>query len=155
MLSLLYKFVDNLVVVIGENYSTNKMMERLLDKGSVSCHSHRFNLTVPNMTVSDSEMIDEVRKLMQRLSNPIPVAKQKAHTKLQETINKVTHWSFTSRIPKYLLELREGLSKIEDEDEENLILTVTQYRRIERFSEEFDDLKLCVSSSSQGRHKFS
>lgn len=57
-------------------------------------------------------------KMTQPFSDPICTAKIRSRTRLPEKCNKVTRLSSTSHMLESLLELREHLPKVEDEDEE-------------------------------------
>lgn len=140
VLSVFDKSVANVVAMTGDNCNTNKKMAKLLNCKFVGCHSHRFNLSVQKLAEPDSNLISTVRKLMQKLSTPIPAAKLRAHTDLSAASDCVTRWSSTAKMLKRCIELRDFLCKLDDDDLEKLIPTVSQYRKIEKLSEKFSDL---------------
>lgn len=82
LLSLLKKSVDDVVDLIRDDCSTNQRMAWLLNKEFAGCYRHRFNLAVEEMTVSESKMIPDTRKFIERFSNPIPGSKLMSHTKI-------------------------------------------------------------------------
>ncbi len=140
VLTVFGKSIANVVAVVSDNGSTNKKMARLLRKGLVGCYSLRFNLVVQDLVSGDSRMIFEIYKLMKKLPDPLPAAKLRAHTSLLAKCNNLTRWSSTSEMLKRLLELWEYLPLIDDDDVAKLIPTLTQYRRIEKLIEKYNEM---------------
>lgn len=77
VLSVFNKSFENVVAFVGDKCSTNKAFEKLPGCDFIGCSPQWFNLVVRNVIKEDHEIVDSVRKLVEKLKNLIPSAKHR------------------------------------------------------------------------------
>jgi len=82
--------------------------------------------------------------MMKKVSNPIPAETLRKHTHLGAKCANVTRWSSTARMPERCMRIKDAVSQFDDPEVERLILTVSQYWKIEKLCDTFGDLDTVI-----------
>ncbi len=84
--------LSNAVAIIGDNCSTNNSVSSKLGTGFVGSGSHRFNLWVSKMISQNDKVINQLRLLIMKLSNPINSGRLRMFTYLTPQLRNYTRW---------------------------------------------------------------
>ena len=140
--SVFGKSLDNIVAIIADNCSVNRSISTKLCIGFIGCSSHRYNLFVKSFIMEYEQIIEKVRKLMKKLSNPVPAGKLRAHTHLSAQVSNYTRWSSTARMLERFLSIREYIEKLDFDDIDSLIPRTSEVRKIEKLTSIFTNSML-------------
>ncbi len=100
VLDLFNATAENVVALVDDNCSTNKLLSRKLGINLVSCVSHRYALAMKDLLVLYKSVHDKVQKVMAHFRYLIPSARLKKFTPLKLKIRNCTRWSLSIDILK-------------------------------------------------------
>ncbi|KAH9102731.1 hypothetical protein AeMF1_020740 [Aphanomyces euteiches] len=140
VLDVFGKTLSNIVVLIGDNCSTNRALSRLLGIPFVGCASYRFNLFVGDILREKEEIVNLVNDLMRKLKTIILSAKLRRLTNLSPKTRNATRWSSTYAMFQRYMDIKGFLRFLDDREVESMLPTVSQDREISDLLETLDDL---------------
>ncbi|KAH9118961.1 hypothetical protein LEN26_011855 [Aphanomyces euteiches] len=140
VLDVFGKTLSNIVVLIGDNCSTNHALSRLLGIPLIGCASHRFNLFVGDILREKEEIVNLVNDLMRKLKTIILSAKLRRLTNLSPKTRNATRWSSTYAMFQRYMDIKGFLRFLDDHEVESMFPTVSQDREISDLLETLDDL---------------
>ncbi|KAH9108067.1 hypothetical protein AeMF1_016685 [Aphanomyces euteiches] len=140
VLDVFGKTLSNIVVLIGDNCSTNRALSRLLGIPLVGCASHLFNLFVGDILREKEEIVNLVNDLMRKLKTIILSAKLRRLTNLSPKTRNATRWSSTYAMFQRYMDIKGFLRFLDDREVESMLPTVSQDREISDLLETLDDL---------------
>ena len=145
---LLYrKTLDNVVVLIGDNCSTNKKIADDTAIPLIGCASHRFNLAVNSWLEERPEyeqVLDAIHKLMVQLRQLKNAARLRALTDLCAIKHSVTRWSSKYDMAQRYIKIEaaaKGIPQVED-----LILTPRQRRTLDELNKHLSNFQSVTKS---------
>ncbi len=138
VLSVFQKSLENVVVFVGENSSTNKALSKKSSIEFVGCPSHRFNLAMKEIIRINEVVIDKVQSLMKKLSYPFPAAKLRDFSHLRAKCSNVTRWSSTAAMLKRFVQLKDFLQKLKMDEIDDLMLLRLRYARSSCYVTDFN-----------------
>lgn len=94
-LGVFSKNASNVVALVGDYCSVNKLIAKKLDVGFVRCSSHRFNQAVCDVLKKHDHIIILVRNVMELVKTGINRTKLRRLTHLYPVIDQETRWSST------------------------------------------------------------
>ena len=121
VLSVFGKSMESVVAVVVDNCFTNRAIERKIGAIFVGCYSHRYNLEIKDILCEFDEAIEQVHKLMKKLSYQIPAPKLRALIPLKAVCANVTRWSSTFHMLRRYDRIREFILQINDSEVGELI----------------------------------
>jgi len=140
VLNVFGKSTSNIIALCGDNCNTNKAIANKLEVGFVGCASHRFNLFVKNIIISEDVLIESIREIMKKVSHPVTAAKLRKFSDLRPVCSNATRWSSTANMLKRFLELREAITNIEEDEIDVLMPSTRNVRKVENLCETFGAL---------------
>ncbi|MEM9079038.1 MAG: hypothetical protein AAGC43_18510 [Bacteroidota bacterium] len=144
VLDLYGKNIDSVVEIVGDNCSTNRCMSRIIGPIFVGCHSHRFNLALKDIISKHQVTVDAVQALMKKLSYQIPTTKLRKLTHLKAIQDNVTRCSYTFKMLKRYMEIREFIGKLNDDDVLDLLPRKEEKKRIGELLKILEVLARCA-----------
>jgi len=140
VLNVFGKSVSNVIALTGDNCNTNKAIANQLGVGFIGCASHRFNIFVKQMILQETNLIESIREIMKKLSDPLMSAKLRKFTQLRPILSNVTRWSSTANMLMRFLDIKEPLNGIDDDEIDKLMPNPRNVRKIEKLCETFKKL---------------
>ncbi len=138
-LALYSKTLSNIVVLIGDNCSTNRKISNDLAIPLLGCASHRFNLAV-NKWIEDhpryKSVLENIHDLMIQLCHLKNAARLRALTDLCAIKENATRWSSKYEMAKRYIRLEPHIKSIQEV--EDIVLTNRERR-------DLDDLMIHLS----------
>lgn len=113
VLDLYGRSFKNVVVLLGDNCSTNQSFARKVNTPLVGCASHRFNLAVHDIIAPHRMIVAKVNALMKTIRRPISAAKLRKHTHLRGKCNNGTLWSSTAAMLRRYQQLQCFLPQLQ------------------------------------------
>ncbi|CAG8529665.1 4164_t:CDS:2 [Acaulospora morrowiae] len=107
--------LDCLLFLVGDNCNTNKALAKLLNISLIGCASHKLNLAVKRFLEEYNTLLENINKLMIKLSTIKQVAKLHCSCDLQPIKRDETRWSSTFAMISRFFEL---VSYLNEEDKE-------------------------------------
>lgn len=123
-LHLYSKSMNNVVVLIGDNCSTNKKISNDTNIPLIGCASHRFNLAVNFWLEQKSEfasILVKINELMVQLRQLKNAARLRALTDLCAIKDNVTRWSSKYHMAKRYIMIEKEVSLISELEEYVLV----------------------------------
>lgn len=119
-LCLYNRTLEDLLFMVGDNCSTNKLLSRLCGCPFIGCASHRLNLAAKSFLAPYELLLKKIQGLMSKLSTPKQSAKLRRTTALQPIKRNLTRWSSTFEMVRRLITIIEFVDREDDELLENI-----------------------------------
>ena len=119
-----------MVVLIGDNCSTNRRFANDVGISFIGRASRKFNLAVEIILNEQKYVTNKLHAVMKKLKYP-ETAKLRIYTHLNPKCANSTRWSSTVEMLRCLIELKEYIPQLEIDDVDVLMPTITEIRKIE------------------------
>ncbi len=134
------KSFENVAALIADNCAVNISFGRMIGCRFIGSASHRYNLAMRGIISGDSELIEKIRKWMQKLGNPVPAAKLRRYTHLAAKCSNANRWTSTADMLLRYKQIRSHLEEIMVDELDSLIPSARENRRIDALVDKFQEL---------------
>jgi hypothetical protein len=107
MLEIYGKAEDNIIFLVGDNCQVNKTLADLMNIPLVGCASHRLNLAVQEYLNDSEDILQQINKLMRKLSTIKKAAKLRKLTHLMPITRNTTRWTSTFKMVERYFNIKE------------------------------------------------
>ena len=76
--------MDNVIEIVGDNYSLNNSIAQKINIPLIRCASHRFNLAVSQIIRKEEKVVENIQQLMLKLRILILSARLRMLTNLSQ-----------------------------------------------------------------------
>ncbi len=100
---------DNIIFLVGDNCQVNKSLADLMNIPLVGCASHRLNLAVQEYLNDSEDILQQINKLMKKLSTIKKAAKLRKFTNLLPITRNTTRWTSTFKMVERYFKIKEHI----------------------------------------------
>ncbi|RLO06368.1 hypothetical protein DYB28_011580 [Aphanomyces astaci] len=131
MFVLYGKSWENVVALIGDNFSTNVAFARLAGVPLAGCASHLFNLFVSDLLSNHDVVIQKVNILMRKLRNILPASCLRRLTPLWAKTLNATRWTSAFCMLTPYSAIKTFIGHMGDNDIDMLRLSPVEERKVD------------------------
>lgn len=133
MLSVFSKEEKHVVVLIGDNTSTNLVSFHHFGRLFVGSNGHRFNLAVKDFLSKRQFIVEKVQRHMKRISYLIPATLLRQFTTQTAKKNNIARWSSTYLMLLRYSQVREHVPRVDNADVMELLLCDDKTKKLKNW----------------------